>query len=66
MLQQTLQKRAEKYFQSLNPTRISENKRFWKNIQPFFSERRKISNKITLADNKENTTFEDHLLSEEE
>ena len=28
---------------------------FWKNIQPFFSEKRKISNKITLVDNKENT-----------
>ena len=28
---------------------------FWKNIQPFFSEKRKISNKITLVDNKEYT-----------
>ena len=29
------------------------------------SEKRKISNKITLADNKENTIFDDHLVSEE-
>ena len=38
---------------------------FWKNIQPFFSEKRKISNKIALFDNKENTIFDDHLVSEE-
>ena len=36
---------------------------FWKNVQPFFTEKRKISSKITLADNKENAIFEDHLVS---
>ena len=41
-------KERKKYFESLNPRRISDNKSFWKNIQPFFSEKRKISNKITL------------------
>ena len=44
---------------------ISENKSFWKNIQPFFSGKRKIINTITLLDNKENTIFDDHLVSEE-
>ena len=34
-------------------------------MQPFFSEKQKISNKITLAVNKENTIFDDHLVSEE-
>ena len=34
-------------------------------MQLFFSEKRKISNKITLADSKENTIFEEHLASEE-
>ena len=33
-------------------------------MQPFFSEKRKINNKITLVDNKANTIFEDHLVSE--
>ena len=41
------------------------SKSFWKNIQPFFSQKRKISNKITFVDNKENTIFDDHLVSEE-
>ena len=31
----------------------------------FFSEKQKVNNKITLADNKENTIFKDHLVSEE-
>ena len=58
-------KKRKKYFESLDPRRISDNKSFWKNIQPFFSEKRKISNKITLVDNKENTFFDNHLVSEE-
>ena len=58
-------KERKKYFESLDPRRISDNKSFWKNIQPFFSEKQKISNKISLVDNKENTIFDDHLVSEE-
>ena len=58
-------KEREKYFESLDPRKISDNKSFWKNIQPFFSDKRKISNKITLVDNKEDTTFDDHLVPEE-
>ena len=58
-------KERKKHFRSLNPRSISDNKSFWKNIQTFFSKKRKISNKITLVVNKENTIFEDHLISEE-
>ena len=58
-------KERKKYFESLDSRRISDIKSFRKNIQPFFSEKRKISNKITLVDNKENTIFDDHLVSEE-
>ena len=58
-------KERKEYLESLDPRRISGNKSFSKKIQPFLSEKRKISNKITLADNKENTIFDDHLVSEE-
>ena len=34
-------------------------------MQPFFCVKRKISNKITLIDNKENTIVDDPLVSEE-
>ena len=38
---------------------------FGKIFNLFFSEKRKISIKITLVDNKENTIFDDRLVSEE-
>ena len=44
--------KRRKYSKSLNPRRISDNKSVWKNIRPFFSEKRKISNKITLVDQR--------------
>ena len=34
-------------------------------MQPFFTEKQKISNNVTLVDNKENPIFEEHLVSEE-
>ena len=58
-------KKRKKYFESLNPRRISDSKCFSNNAQPFLSEKRKISNKVTLVDNTENTIFDDHLVSEE-
>ena len=57
-------KERKEYLESLDPRRISDNKSFSKKIQPFLSEKRKISNKITLAGNKANTIFDDHLVSE--
>ena len=58
-------KKRRKYFKSINPRRISDNKYFCKNIQLLFSDERKNSRKITIVDNKENTIFEYHLVSEE-
>ena len=34
--------------------KASDTKRFWKNIQPLFSENRKIKNKTALVDENEN------------
>ena len=55
-------KARRKYFQNLNPRRISYDKIFSKNIQ-LLSATEKISNKINISDNKENTIFEGHLVS---
>ena len=50
------------WFQAIFATR----KTFWKYIQPFFfSEKRKISNKITLVDDNETIVSDDQLVSEE-
>ena len=39
-------KERRKYFGSLDPSEIVDNKTFSKNIQPLFSENRKIPNKV--------------------
>ena len=47
------------------PTKSKNKKAFRKNIQPLFPENRKLTNKITLKDSKENTLFGDILVPEE-
>ena len=58
-------KERRTYFESLDPSKIVDNKTFWKNIQPLFSEKRNIANKVTLVDKEEKVIFEDSLISEE-
>ena len=41
------------FFESIDSSKITDNKTFWKNIQPFFSEKRKSVNKITLVNENE-------------
>ena len=57
-------KERRKYFESLDPSKIVDNKTFWKNIQPLISEKRKIGNKVTLVGKEEKITSEDSLVSE--
>ena len=48
-------KERKAYFDKINPKKVTDNKIFWKNIQPLFSENGKIRNKIALVDeNKKN------------
>ena len=39
------------YFGNLNPSVICDNKRFWKNVKPLFSEQAVSTNSITLIEN---------------
>ena len=48
----SLLKKAKKtYFGNLNPSVICDNKKFWKNIKPLFSEQAVSTNSITLIEN---------------
>ena len=58
-------KERRRYFEILDPSKIADNKTFWKNIQPLFSEKRKIANKVTLVDKEGKIISEDILVSEE-
>ena len=57
-------KERRNFFNTLSVSSFSDNKTFWKNIQPFFSEKRKGNNKISLV-NKEKVIQEDKLVAEE-
>ena len=52
-------------FSNLNPSSMCNNKAFWKYIQSFFFEKRKISNKITLVDDNNTIVSDDQSISEE-
>ena len=42
-------KERKRYFQKLNLSNILDNKKFWKTIKPFFSDKGNIGGKISLA-----------------
>ena len=58
-------KEHKTFFSNLKVSNITDNKTFWKNIQPIFSENRQVANKITLVGDNENIIFDDKLVSEE-
>ena len=60
-----LSKKQRRYFESFDPSKIVDNKTFWKNIQPLLSEKRKRANKVTLVGKKDKIISEDSLVSEE-
>ena len=54
-----LRKTKKEYFNSLKIKQVSDNKLFWKSVEPFFSDKASNSSKITLAE-------ENNIISDEE
>ena len=48
-----LRKTKRSYFEKLDPSAISDNKKFWKSIKPLFSDKVVTTSKITLCDHDE-------------
>ena len=48
-----LRKTKRNYFENLDPSAISDNKKFWKTIKPLFSDKVVTTSKITLCENDE-------------
>ena len=46
-----LRKSKSEYFEKLNAKDLSDNKRFWKTIKPYFSNKDMSSNKLVLEEN---------------
>ena len=55
---------SKKYFDILDVNKTTDNKTFWVNMQPLFSEKRKFANKLTLEDSEEIIKSDDTLVSE--
>ena len=45
-----VKKEKKKYFSNLNLGNITDNKKFWKTVKPFFSEKNIINKKIVLVE----------------
>ena len=61
-----LYKRERKsFFESIDSSKITYNKTFWKNIQSFFSEKRKTVNKITFVNENEDILSNDKVVADE-
>ena len=52
-----LRKAKRDYYSSLDPSKITDNKKFWKVVKPLFSEKSTTNNNITLVEN--NNIFQD-------
>ena len=48
-----LRKIKQNYYKNLNVEVINDNKTFWKNIKPLFSDKTPINNKITLIEDND-------------
>ena len=46
-------KERKMFFNSLNPSVISDNRKFWKTVKPLFSNKGNYGNKIKLVENEE-------------
>ena len=53
-----LRKTKTEYFQKLNVKDLSNNRKFWKTIKPFFSNKGLNSNKLMLKENRRLITKE--------
>ena len=61
-----LNKRERKsFFESIDSSKITGKKTFWKNNQPFFSEKWKTVNKITLVNENEDVLSNGKVVADE-
>ena len=58
--------RTEKksFFNNLDTEKIVDNKRFWQTVEPFFSDRNRVKNKITFTEDKTKIISDNNLVAE--
>ena len=48
-----LRKIKKSFYENLNPNLITDNRKFWKHVKPFFSDKTPYTNSITLLEKNE-------------
>ena len=52
------------FFNNLDTKKIVDNKRFWRTVKPFFSDKNRVKNKITLIEDKTKIVSDNNLVAE--
>ena len=52
------------FFNNLDTKKIVDNKRFWQTVKPFFSDKNRVKNKITLIEEKTKIVSNNNLIAE--
>ena len=52
------------FFNNLDTKKIVDNKRFWRTYKPFFSDKNRVKNKITLIEKKTKIVSNNNLIAE--
>ena len=52
------------FFSNLDTKKIVDNKRFWQIVKPFFSDKNRVKNKITLIEGKTKILSDNNLAAE--
>ena len=65
-----IRKEKKNFFHNINLSDISDNKKFWKTVKPFFTEKTQCKNKISLIEKPnewdiENVDFTERVISED-
>ena len=63
-MQQTVQERRKRFFNSLNPSFVTDNILFWKTIKPFFLNIGNYRSQITLVEKDEVLQDDDQIAKE--
>ena len=63
LLQQIIKQEKKSFLESTDSSKITKNNTFWKNIQPFFAEKRRTVNQITFVNENEDILCKDKVVA---
>ena len=59
-----LRREKKSFFNNLDTKKVVDNKSFWRTVKPFFSDKNRVKNKITLIEEKTKIVSNNNLIAE--